>query len=371
MLKVVIPCYDEPDALATIKSLWACNRGDFAVEIVVVINSYNFSAQPIVEQNRLTYSELTAFAAENNSADFYLTVFNYENLPGHQTGAGIPRKIGMDYAADKFFGLNCPNGIIAATDADALFDSNYLQEIYRNFTEKSLKSATIHFHHPTEHLSINDPIRISTESYEEYLHYFRAALQFIAFPYPYYTIGSCFAVTADTYRKVGGMGRQQAGEDFYFLHKVFPLGKTDFIDTTCVYPAARISYRVPFGTGPEIGKMIEKGELHKKSYQAEAFEQIRKFIVLCESFYDKNSDFAEQEINNLPDYFKVFLEKEYFTEKIAEIKRYTTNFQSYRKRFFSYFNALKIIQLLNVMHVSQYKLSEVRIEYPKMLAMFK
>ena len=56
--------------------------------------------------------------------------------------------------------------------------------------------------------------------YELHLRYYKQALQFTGFPYYYHTIGSAFAVNAEVYCKQGGMNRQKAGEDFYFLQKI-------------------------------------------------------------------------------------------------------------------------------------------------------
>ena len=65
-----------------------------------------------------------------------------------------------------------------------------------------------------------------------------------------FTIGSAFAVTANAYIKRGGMTRSQAGEDFYFLQTLAQIGTVGEITTTKVYPSARLSDRIPFGTGP-------------------------------------------------------------------------------------------------------------------------
>ncbi|MDL2223315.1 hypothetical protein LJB98_04360 [Bacteroidales bacterium OttesenSCG-928-M11] len=343
--------------------LFKCKRDSFCVEVIVVINSYQISPSDIKTENRKSYESVKQFAEKNNTENFFLTPLLIEDLPGHQTGAGLPRKIGMDEAISHFKGENIDNGIIVSLDADTYVDENYLVEIYKAFRKQKLLSATIRFHHPIEYLSESDPIRKATILYEEYLHYYREALEFTGYPYAYFTIGSAFAVTAKAYKQVGGMGKQQAGEDFYFLQKVFPLGKTKFIDTTCVYPQARTSDRVPFGTGPAIAKMIEEETNCKLSYSFESFVELRDFFDQINFFFHLSLNDIENRIKELSLHMQLFLEKDNFLERINEIKLHTSSAQSFKKRFFSYFTAFKIIKYLNYVHPSIYPFRDVKKEY--------
>jgi hypothetical protein len=350
--------------MSTIHSLFACDKGNFGVEIIVVVNTYQISPESVCQLNRLSYNELTAFAQENNTSQFYLTPLYIENLLGHQTGAGVPRKIGMDEAVRLFKKEENPEGIIVSLDADCTVERNYLTEIHRCFKQYKLKSATIEFHHPVEHLPEEDELRKAAEVYEEYLRYYRSALAYTGYPYAYYTIGSAFAVTVEAYLQVGGMGRQQAGEDFYFLQKVFPLGKTRFIDTTCVYPAARTSNRVPFGTGPAIGKMLEEKQWKKLSYQVAAFTELKNFFDEIDSFFKLSVQEIEKRLSVLPSYFQTFLREDDFLYKITEINQHTASVANFRKRFFSYFTAFKILKYLNQVHPVPYELADVKEQYP-------
>ncbi|MCL1933357.1 MAG: glycosyltransferase [Candidatus Azobacteroides sp.] len=358
---VVIPCYKEPELYRTIQSLFDCERGNFPVEIILLINSYRIDTDEVLTINRDSYRQMTDFASKNNSSDFFLTPILIENLSGHQTGAGLPRKLGMDEAVRHLNGDK--TGIIVSLDADCLVAANYLTEIYRNFNEYRLNSATIEFHHPVEHLDASDPLRIATINYENYLRYYRLALEFCGYPYPYFTIGSAFAVTAETYLKVGGMGKQQSGEDFYFLQKVFPLGKTRFINTTCVYPAARTSDRVPFGTGPALQKMVTENQLSKLTYQVEAFKTLKVFFGTIDLFFKKPTHEIEAYIENLPEYLRLFLKEDDFLHKTEEINRHTASLSNFRKRFFHYFNAFKILKYLNFVHPVYFDWADVQEQY--------
>ena len=357
-LIVVIPCYKEPEVQETLQSVFDCRPVDFPVEIILVVNSYRKNSTTTLRLNRESYRESLAFAEQNNTGDFYLSPYLFEDLPGHQTGAGLPRKLGMDKAISHFKGNK--DGIIVSLDADCRVESNYLREICRNFKQYRLNSATIEFHHPTEHLAVSDPLRISMESYENYLRYYRAALEYSGYPYAYYTIGSAFAVRAEVYLKAGGMGKQQSGEDFYFLQKVFPLGRTRFIDTTCVYPAARLSDRIPFGTGPALAKMLESGETEKYTYQLEAFRELKNLFDKIEDFRQATNSEVSDLIQDLPSHLLRFLEANDFDEKVREIKLHTSSPESFRKRFFAYFTAFRILKYLNSVHPDPFPFVPVR-----------
>jgi hypothetical protein len=358
-IRIVIPCYHEPEIMQTLQSLRACRRPACGVEVLVVVNSYSLSPAAVKAFNRQTYRELSLFAETHSETGWRWTPLLVEALPGHQTGAGLPRQTGMDRAAAQFEAEGRRQGVIVSLDADCRVAENYLTEIDLAFRHHGLRSATLAFHHPVEHLPVDDPIRKATVAYESYLRYYRAALEYTGYPYPYYTIGSAFAVTAETYRRAGGMGKQQAGEDFYFLQKVFPLGRTRLIDSTCVYPAARLSDRVPFGTGPAVARMVSEGQFRKRSYRVEAFEELKQLFEQIDACFKQTAPVVEAGLQQLPLHTRKFLEAEGFVGKILEISRHTSTPASFRKRFFDYFSAFRILKYLNAVHPHPYEPAEV------------
>ena len=350
---VVIPCYNEPDMLITLKSLVECEHKGFNTEILVVINSWQQTAESILRQNRETRQEVQEFACIHHTDDFCVIPVFLENLPDKLAGAGLPRKLGMDEALRRLLRGRSTGAILVSLDADCTVQSNYLAEIYRHFAaDDQLLSATIQFHHPTEQLTSDDRLKQATERYEKYLRVYQQSLASTGFPYPYFTIGSAFAVRDVAYVKAGGMGRQQGGEDFYFLNKVFPLGKSLFIDTTVVYPAARLSDRVPFGTGPAVAKIIADGK--KDIYSPEAFHLLKVLFDDLEYFYQADALSVEKMVNQYHEALQRFLMIDRFVEKILEINRYTASFPAFKKRFFHYFNAFKIVKYLNFVHLEYF-----------------
>ncbi len=170
-------------------------------------------------------------------------------------------------------------GVIVSLDADCTVSANFMIDIYKAFSRDNRLNATVHqFYHRVE--NHNPAIENAVRQYENYIRYFREMMKFTGFPYYYHTIGSAFAVSADAYVRVGGMGRQQGGgEDFYFLQKVFALGKVDELEGTYVYPMARFSERVPFGTGPALRKILDEPDGVLKVYSIAAFRELKK--TLC------------------------------------------------------------------------------------------
>jgi hypothetical protein len=82
-------------------------------------------------------------------------------------------------------------------------------------------------------------------------------LKFAGSPYAYHSIGSAFCCSAEAYIKAGGMRVHKGGEDFYFLQALEKTGEVISINSTMVHPSARVSQRVPFGTGPKIREVLD------------------------------------------------------------------------------------------------------------------
>ena len=93
----------------------------------------------------------------------------------------------------------------------------------------------------------------------------------------------------------GGMNKRQAGEDFYFLHKIIPLGHFGEINTTRVIPSPRPSDRVPFGTGRAVRDYLAT---HKfETYPLEAFRDLKQFFSIKPSV-DTLRDFRRRPRRN-------------------------------------------------------------------------
>ena len=125
-----------------------------------------------------------------------------------------------------------------------------------------------------------DGLATRAERYELHLRYYVDRLRYAGSPYAFHTVGSAIAIHAEVYAKVRGVPRRNAGEDFYLLNKA--------AKTAPVYAAvrpelvirARLSNRVPFGTGPALQAMRDASSF--ASYAYESFDLLREAVALID-----------------------------------------------------------------------------------------
>lgn len=351
---VVIPCYDEPEILTTIHSLAACQPPVQAIEVLVVVNQSEVSPSEVERQNAQTIQALEDWKMKNQQAFFNLNVLVPPSFRKKHAGAGLARKTGMDEAVRRFAALDKPGGVLISLDADTTVGPNYFVEIEKHFQQSEKEvGATIRFQHRVDELT-DEAHRQGMELYETYLHYYKQAMAFTGFPQAIYTVGSAFAVRADAYVKQGGMNRKQAGEDFYFLHKLAQLGPIGEINGTCVFPSARISHRVPFGTGPALRKWMEGDESLKLTYNFQAFQHLKQLFDRLPEIYRSSDPELPALLGQLPLPVVSFLKADDFESSLQGIRSNASRPESFQKRFYGYFNAFKILKFLNFVHPSFY-----------------
>ncbi len=349
---VMIPCLNEPEIEQTLKSLWSCLPIESTCEVIVTINNSESSSAEVKEFNRKTFQNLIDWKAKNDLPKLTLQPIYADAVPSKFAGAGMARKIGMDEAIRRFSEVNNPSGIIISLDADCLVLPNYLKVIERRFQDKTCFAATLNFIHRENELA-DEKQKKGIRLYEDYLHYYKKALDYAGFPDSIYTIGSAFAVRADAYVKQGGMNRRQAGEDFYFLNKLTKLGKVEEITETTVFPSGRVSDRVPFGTGAAMTKWMNNDGDLTKTYNFAAFQAIKSLFDHVDSFFRMNPE----EIKNLPfpESILEYLQLIEFAAKVSEINQNSSSLISFRKRFFQFFDAFVIMRFLNISHQTHYE----------------
>jgi len=351
---VVIPCLNEPEIIRTLESVWACQPVDSYCEVIVTVNDSQISSQDVKDFNHDTYLQLLEWKKANDRHKLVLRPIYAPSVQAKFAGAGMARKIGMDEAVRRLNQVNRPEGIIISLDSDCLVSNNYLKRIEAAFSEtKSCFAATINFRHRFE--EIMDPRQeMGMRLYEDYLHYYKQALEYAGFPHSIYTIGSAFAVRAEAYMKQGGMNRRQAGEDFYFLHKLTKLGQLVEINDAFVYPSGRVSDRVPFGTGAAMTKWMNDADDLNLTYCFDAFLDLKQLFDRASEFYKINSTLYAEIISTLPPTVQQYLIVVSFDEKLAEINRNSSSPESFLKRFFQAFDAFQVLKFLNHVHQYQY-----------------
>ncbi len=181
-----------------------------------------------------------------------------------------------------------------------------------------------------------------------------------------FTIGSAFAVTADAYVKRGGMNRRQAGEDFYFLQNLVQQGKVGEISTTKVFPSARLSDRVPFGTGPILQKWMNGEEDLTETYNLQAFIDLKKLFDIKEKFFKIDETEFNKIILDLPKTVQQFLIEDNFWKEVSELNQNCSTLKTFENRFFQKFNAFKILKYLNFVHEVFYEKVDLIVQIEKL-----
>lgn len=345
---IIIPCYCESGIISTLESLVAQKSTKFSTEVLIHVNYSEDDSQENKYQNKEQFKKLNKWAKVHSLENIKFHPFISEDIPAKHAGAGFARKIAMDAAIERFNKINNPEGFILSLDADTHVPEDYLLKVEESLLSiKNVNTIIFNFEHELSGTEFDEKIYKAITLYELHLRYYRRMLLKIGFPYPFFTIGSCFGIKAELYTKVGGMNRRKAGEDFYFLQKVFPFNHVVFLKDTVLKPSPRPSWRVPFGTGPAVRKIVESDELQLQTYSIEAFLSLKKFIMQLPSLYN----IPEKEVNgfldSLDSVLKQFLIKNNFISKLDEIKKNASNRNSFIKRFYSWFDAFMVIKYLN------------------------
>ena len=352
---VVIPCFNEPDIEEILNDLRNCSPTISPVEIIIHVNSPANSQKDISDQNEKTYSDLQSLLPEiSESHKQFYVIFN-SNLPEKHAGAGLARKIVMDEAIHRFNSINRPDGIIVSIDADTRCNKNFLSEIERHYDNNpGISGSNVYFEHPLKGNKFKKEIYEAIIKYELYLRYYRQCIKFTRYPYSFHTIGSTFNIKASVYTSQGGMNKKKAGEDFYFLQKIFPLGNFSEINTTTLYPSPRPSDRVPFGTGPAISQIIAN-DMNLNTYTFESFLLLKMHFSNVPALFGINDFDLRSFLERIPEPLRSFLINTSFELKVKEINENCANNKSFVKRYFRWFNSFQILKYLNHSHKDHFR----------------
>lgn len=364
---VVVPAYSEPGILQLIDSLFSCTQPGCKVEIIIVINAPSGANAESLEYNRQSIINIESWK-RNHSGFFSLFVVEATPFVKEKWGVGMARKMGMDEAVRRFNRIDRPEGVILCLDADCTVKKNYFTAVYDELlTRKDRSACSIYFEHPLEGNDYPESVYRSITLYELHLRYYFQALAFTGFPYVHHTVGSAMAAKAQAYVRAGGMNRRMAGEDFYFIQKLVPAGGYFNLNRTTIFPSPRTSFRVPFGTGAAISQLTEKNSDKLLTYNIQAFKELKLLFSMIDGFSNFTESNAELIYSGLPEGLKQFTTKDDWLNKIQEIGLNTSGIQSFKKRFFNWFNMFRIVKYLNTVHSGFYKKEPVLVSASELL----
>ncbi len=371
-LSVIIPVYNEPGLIKSLESLKEAEIPGCPWEIIIIFNEPEGCPYEHHQQNQKSILEVDAYARMHGRPDLNIHILNPDPFSKKKAGPGMARKIGMDESIRRFNSLDRPEGIIISFDADTICSSNYLREI-TGFYEQYPKAGgcTAYFEHDLDEKYYDEPgHRNAIVQYELYLRYFKMSLEWITFPYANYSLGSAFSVRANRYVMSGGMGLQQAGEDFYFLQKCLPLGNFWELNSATVYPSARSSDRVVFGTGPFISRFISEKRMDLDVFSFELFGLLKPLFTWLD-LLDKlplSLSRLDQIIRDIPEDIRDHMERLKWDKKIRKAFDESAGLVSFKKRFYHEISLLQIIKLLNELSIHQYPKLPVQQEFSKLTA---
>lgn len=336
---IVLPAFKEEAIEVALESLYKCTPPEKEVLILVVINEPKDTDAKTRQINNQTINTIKGYPKG------YSIYTSYLQLPNKKAGVGLARKIGMDEAVRLFHQVD-HDGVIVCYDADCRCDEDYLIEIEKAYKKPSTNAGVVFYEH-----QLNRMNHEAILNYELYLRYYIDAIRITGFPYAHQTLGSCITVRCSVYEKVGGMNTRKAGEDFYFLNKTIPLGGFVEINSTTVRPSDRVSDRVPFGTGKAVKEILQSEEIYSV-YHPNSFEDLKLFFQLVDEFWEKENW-------QIPKSMESFLGDEW-KEELRKLKSQVGSQDQFRKRFFHWFNAFKILKYVH--HNRIYFYQDVELE---------
>ncbi len=265
-------------------------------------------------------------------------------IPMNTGGVGMARKIGMDTALCVLKDSEASAKVIISLDADTLIQENYLSVIHDGFNA-NIKTAIIAYEHqlPPDALQ-----QAAITCYEIFLRYWVLGLKYARSPWAFHSIGSTIAVSTDAYLAVRGMNKREAGEDFYFLNKLAKVGNINYIKETCVYPSARPSLRVPFGTGKRIQRFLAGGCPDEYClYDPRVFAVLREWLQLVDQTLCESGKDVLEKAECIHPQLKTFLLENNFPSFWSKIHKTAKNEKTLSRHFLDWFDGFKTLKMIN------------------------
>jgi len=277
-------------------------------------------------------------------------------------GVGQARKIGADLALSLIEQGKVNSPWIFNTDADVCLPSSYFSAVAQTSESKGSTAALLYpFTHDSKH---NNKIRQATLLYEFSLLHYEHGLKQANSPYAFQTVGSCFAVHAQAYAKVRGFPKRAAAEDFYMLNKLAKLNKPGglgcLFELACepIIIQARISDRVPFGTGAAVNQMMEfENPVAQYSYYDPwVFDYLKLLINSLSQVWNESCDdmkslrlvLSSQAQSHIDQHLLVdALQMIGFSKALKHVFKQSKTEVQFNKQIHDWFDAFKTLKLIH------------------------
>jgi len=264
---------------------------------------------------------------------------------GPKAGVGTARKIGLDLGARLLLDGNLPDAPLISVDADCHVPPDFLSKIDDFFRERKRWAAIVEFGHLWDDL---DPRNLrGILAYECFLRYHEMGVRFSGSPYAFPTIGSTISCTAEAYVTCGGMRHKNAGEDFYFLQELAKTGPVEFITDTLVHPSARLSNRVPFGTGKSMTAFMRDEEKFYRTYPPECYSVLKAWLDIVSKDPNRSPHELLATAGTIHPLLREFLTEKRFERSWERILKQAKTPEKRLRELHRWFDAFKTLKLIH------------------------
>lgn len=342
-LHIAIPAMDEMEWLPrTLASVERQGYRNFSVHICVNQPEewwQDEQKRSVCEQNTALLQWLAEY---RQHCSFSLRVIDRSSTGngwiGKQHGVGWARKT----LFDNILASSSPSDLVVSLDADTEFGERYFETVVHSLaTHPQWVALSVPYYHRLTGDAARDRAILR---YEIYMRTYALNMLDIGSPYAFTAIGSAIVVRATALRKIGGITPMKSGEDFYLLQKLRKMGEVGTWCAECVYPAARYSDRVIFGTGPAMKKGAEGDWSSYPIYARSSFDKIAETYRQIDRLYTEDID---------NDFIR-FLQAQFKTNNLwGPLRANARTLEQFRHSFHEKADGLRILQFLRQEHVGK------------------
>jgi len=347
---VIIPALDEFDSIPQLIDSLKKNSKYYLERtlFLFVVNNLKSSSKQIKLNNQFTLKYLKNFFLDVSNLTINFGIIdassNGKELPEKDGGVGFARKLGMDLALNYFDYTSNKKKIFISLDADCTVSSNYLELIVEEFNKNTYHAAVVNF----EHTLPDDKIeKAAILNYELFLRYYVLGLKYAKSHYAYNWVGSTIVCDAESYINVGGMNKRKAGEDFYFLEKLAKIDEIHKLDGATVFPSARISSRVPFGTGQRVKRFTDQAQNEYLLYNSESFEILKNWLEIFQnSIFLSSNEYLKAAKSIHPLLFE-YLQEQKFEDNWDKILSHSKSDKQINKQKILWMDGFRTLKLIH------------------------
>jgi hypothetical protein len=332
-LHIAIPALDELDFLPHTLAAIAQQKTAFPFSVYICVNQpdswWNNKEKIEVCKNN---QKLLHFLKEFN--DFNIHIIDktsiHKGWRDNSFGVGWARKT----LFEEILKTASEDDVIISLDADTLFNESYFQSVGENFVQNKIDVLSLPYYHK---LTENENANRAILRYEIYMRNYFINMHRIGSPYAFTAIGSAIALKTKTLQKIRNITPLSSGEDFYLLQKLRKMTPISNYNSEMVYPAARFSSRVFFGTGPAMIKGNSGDWESYPIYHYSLFDKIKETYDIIPELFTENKDTE----------FIDFLKIQYKTDDLwTPLRKNFKTLSQFTRAFHEKADGLRILQFL-------------------------